>query len=297
MRHWTARGLGIASALGATVLGFAFLLAAGAPVGYLAIQAGALAIGLVALPILAILSRLSPSGASDWILPVLGAALLVTALFGLDIAGAARWVRVGAVTVQPSLVLLPLMLLLFARRSGPAGAAAMVLAAAAMALQPDRAMAGVLAASLATLSFVRPDRLTIGAAAFAFAAFAVALFQPDALPAVPYVDGILYSAFDIHLLVGAAVLAGSALLLLPALGACELAPRIVFATAWLAIVAAAALGNYPTPLVGYGGSAVLGYLLSVALLPGRKRSESFGQEAGAAPVPSLPGDPMLRAAA
>jgi hypothetical protein len=33
------------------------------------------------------------------------------------------------------------------------------------------------------------------------------------------------------------------------------------------VVAAAALGNYPTPLVGYGGSAVLGYLLSAALLP------------------------------
>jgi hypothetical protein len=39
------------------------------------------------------------------------------------------------------------------------------------------------------------------------------------------------------------------------------------------VVAAAALGNYPTPLVGYGGSAVLGYLLSVALLPGRAGAE------------------------
>jgi hypothetical protein len=39
-------------------------------------------------------------------------------------------------------------------------------------------------------------------------------------------------------------------------------------------VLAAALGNYPTPLVGYGGSAVLGYLLSVALLPGGARAAS-----------------------
>ena len=27
------------------------------------------------------------------------------------------------------------------------------------------------------------------------------------------------------------------------------------------------LGNYPTPLVGYGGSAILGYLLTFAFLP------------------------------
>ena len=40
------------------------------------------------------------------------------------------------------------------------------------------------------------------------------------------------------------------------------------------MVAAAALGNYPTPLVGHGGAAVLGYLLSVALLPSGEREMS-----------------------
>jgi hypothetical protein len=43
----------------------------------------------------------------------------------------------------------------------------------------------------------------------------------------------------------------------------------VFGAAWLAVVAAAALGNYPTPLVGYGGSAILGYLISLIGLPPR----------------------------
>lgn len=30
---------------------------------------------------------------------------------------------------------------------------------------------------------------------------------------------------------------------------------------------AAALGNYPTPIVGYGGSAVIGYVFSLLALP------------------------------
>ena len=49
-------------------------------------------------------------------------------------------------------------------------------------------------------------------------------------------------------------------------GAGERAAALAFGGCWSGVVVAAALGNYPTPLVGYGGSAVLGYLLSVALL-------------------------------
>ena len=41
---------------------------------------------------------------------------------------------------------------------------------------------------------------------------------------------------------------------------------LVFGGVWCTALAAAALGNYPTPLVGYGGSAILGYCVSVAML-------------------------------
>jgi hypothetical protein len=45
---------------------------------------------------------------------------------------------------------------------------------------------------------------------------------------------------------------------------------LVFGAVWMAAVLAAALGNYPTPVVGYGGSAIVGYLLSLGLLPARR---------------------------
>jgi hypothetical protein len=35
---------------------------------------------------------------------------------------------------------------------------------------------------------------------------------------------------------------------------------------WLTAIVAAALGNYPTPVVGYGGRAIIGYVLALAAL-------------------------------
>jgi hypothetical protein len=77
------------------------------------------------------------------------------------------------------------------------------------------------------------------------------------------------------------------------------AALLAFGGCWSAVLAAAALGNYPTPLVGYGGSAVLGYLLSVSLLPNRARE--CGRRGAAASPPAggrSPDRPMseLRAA-
>lgn len=271
MERWTSRGRGIACAVCATGLGTAYLAAAGAPTHYIAIQLAALGIGLALVAVLTRTATVLPEQFSGAVLVLLGSMLLATALLGANVDGAARWVRFGAIYVQTSLVALPPMLLLFARFPGRMGTAAMAVAALGLALQPDRAMAGALALALAALALARPDRLTIGAAVFGLGAFVAALAQPDMLPAVPFVDRILFTAFDVHPLAGAAVVAGALLLFLPAFGAGERGPRWVFAATWLAVVSAAALGNYPTPLVGYGGSAVLGYLLSVALLPGAAR--------------------------
>ena len=54
-----------------------------------------------------------------------------------------------------------------------------------------------------------------------------------------------------------------------------------FGAVWLAVILAAALGNYPTPLVGYSGSAILGYLLSLLGLPPRPAIRSIGRDGAA----------------
>ena len=49
----------------------------------------------------------------------------------------------------------------------------------------------------------------------------------------------------------------------------------MFGATWLAVIAFAFAGNYPTPLVGYGSSAILGYCLSAAVLSTQPSQASF----------------------
>ncbi len=265
------RRLGLACALAASGLGIAYLAAAGAPGRYPATNAAALAIGLAAFLLVGRVPW-QPARLPGLIALAAGAALLATALFGVSVEGASRWVRLGALSVQPSMILLPVMLVLFARcRDGLAGIG-IALAAAGLALQPDRAMAGVLLGGLAVVAMARPERQVLAVLGLAAAAFAVTLAWPDSLPAVPFVDRIFYSSFAVHPAAGLAVIGGALLLLVPAFvggtaNRDHLLIRCVFGAAWLGIMIAAALGNYPTPLVGYGGSAIVGYLLSLAALP------------------------------
>ena len=262
------RAIGLACAAAAVGLGIVYLAAAEAPWAYIVVNSTAFLIGVIAY---AALVRWGWGGArrSGAIVLALAAVLIATALFGASADGATRWIRLGSLGVQVSLLFLPAMIVAFARHRDALGTAGLIVAALAMALQPDRAMAGVLTGGLLTLAILRFD-IRVGVALLAAViGFAVTLARPDTSPASPWVDRILYTSFEIHPLAGAAVLTGALLLVFPAvygLARCSAHREVyaVFGMVWIGVIAAAALGNYPTPLVGYGGSAVLGYVLSLA---------------------------------
>lgn len=260
----------------AVILGLAWMSAAGAPVRMLAVNAAALAIGLMLFPALDALlgqrSRLRGIG-----LLALASAVMATAFLGTPVEGAARWVSLGALVIQPGMIVLPLLICAHARQADRASLGALVIVVTAAALQPDRALAGMALAGVAALAISKPGNTMRGLLALSAVAFAVTLLRPDRQGAMPYVDQILLTAFEVHLLAGAAVWAGSAILLVPAIiamrGNTEARPvAYAFAAVWAAAILAALLGNYPTPLVGYSGSAVLGYALSLSQLPVRKAS-------------------------
>lgn len=255
-------------AVAATMLGLSYMTLAGAPTRYLLVNAAALAIGL---GLAALLSRRSwASGALVTLMLATG--LLATALFGISVNGATRWVPIGGLVLQPALIVLPLIASGFARSRGWLGLAGVAVAALALAIQPDRGGAGALAAGMAALVMLRPTRSVVIAFALSAFAFGATMLRVDVQPAMPYVDRIVYTAFSSGLLPGAAVLVGLALLLLPV--APTLArrtagdePVLVFGAVWTALIAAAVFGNYPTPLVGYGGSAILGYVIALLSFP------------------------------
>lgn len=267
------RGIALLCAAAATGLGLIYMAVGGAPDRYLMINAGAFAFGLAALAMLALADRRGHL-APRLLIGLLGAVLLATSLLGVRVDGITRWLALGPLTIQPAMMVLPLMVVLFARCRGVVSLAGMALAALALALQPDRAMAGALAIGLAVLACTRPNRSVIAALALATISFIATLVQPDPSPAMPFVDKIFYSSFAIHPLAGPAVILGSAMMIVPVLllrraRGPERATVAVFSAVWAAIIAAAALGNYPTPLVGYGGSAVIGYLMSLMVFPRR----------------------------
>ena len=268
LRRRDPRAIGLVCAAAAVGLGAVYLAAAQAPWSYVVVNGTAFVLGLIAYSAL-VRSGWGSTRRTGAVVLALAAVLLATALFGVSADGATRWIRVGSLGVQVSLLFLPLMIVAFARHRDAAGTAGLIVAALAMALQPDRAMAGVLAAGLLTLAILRFD-IRVGTALLAAVfALAVTLVRPDTAPASPWVDRILYTSFQVHPLVGAAVLTGALLLLVPAVYAFRKSSAhrdvyAVFGMVWICVIVAAALGNYPTPLVGYSGSAVLGYVLSLA---------------------------------
>jgi len=265
------RALGVACAVGAVILGLAYMALAGAPTHYLAINSAALGVGLVMLGLASGIGATGQHWTRVAVVATTGA-LLATAFFGSSADGVTRWVSVGGFAIQPSLILLPVMLVAFSRLRTVVTTACIIVAAAAIALQPDRAMAGMLLLGLTAIAGKCRDRQSLVALAASAIGFAVTLARPDPMPAVPYVDQILYTSFDVHAGAGLAVIAGSALLLVPAIIGWHRDPDnratyIAFGAVWFAVIVAAALGNYPTPLVGYGGSAIIGYALSLLALP------------------------------
>jgi hypothetical protein len=261
----------------ATGLGLVYMGIAGAPVSYLAMNISALLIGFLLAGIVALIARSGQLRAGTASL-ALGTILLLTSLFGIEAGGATRWISLGGVALQPGLIILPVVAISFAACRDALSTASLILASLAVAIQPDRAMSGALAAGMLTLTLIKPDRHSLIATGAASCGFMATMLQVDIQPAMPYVDQILYSSFDVHPLAGMAVLAGASLMILPSvIGRLYDSDQqhifAVFGVVWLSIIVAAALGNYPTPLVGYGGSAIIGYFVSLIALPKRASPE------------------------
>jgi hypothetical protein len=264
----------LAAAFAATVavaIGVAHLCVAGAPFSMIVVNIASLVIGLAML-----------AGATRWHLlsrdshdpsmVIMAGLLVLTSMFGISSQGAARWVAIGSLMVQPSLILLPALLIMFVRNRTGAGVAAIIVAAVAMALQSDRAMAGAMFSGMAVLWIWHRNGQVAVALAATGTSFLITLARTDSMLPARFTEGVLISSWQSHPLIGIAVALGAAMLLLPCAvsrGNRNIASETssVFGAIWLAIILAAILGDYPAPLVGYGGSAIIGYLLSACMLP------------------------------
>jgi hypothetical protein len=256
-------------AAASVALGAAYMRLAGAPARYILVNVGALAIGVL---FARSIRKVRPSSwLAGVVIAMVALVLLATAMRGPSVDGVSRWLPVAGISMQPSLTLLPVAVVLFARNPSWRSAIGITVAGVALALQPDRAMAGALTAALAVLWLYRRDAVSMFPLAVAGCGFAATLVRPDRVPPVPFVEHVVQSAFAFDAFAGVAIVVAFALMLVPAIAGVlrrkeDEALFAVFGATWLAVIAFAIVGNYPTPLAGYGSSGIIGYCLSSGLL-------------------------------
>lgn len=264
----SGRGMILATAVPAVLCGCALLVVLGAPQRMPLMNFAALLIGLVAAQIIWLLRGADPRVA-DWALLGAGLALPLTAVLGPQADGVARWLVVAGLTIQPGMIVVPIVALGLASRPNKLRVAAVGVAALGTALQPDVGAATMLLLGVGAAAIRTRSPGPALASLFALAGTAVAFARPTNLPPVAFVEHVLADSIAYGIGASLLALAGAILLFLPALLARSAVPTelpMAFAGVWAGGHLAALAGPYPTPVIGFGGSAVVGYLLCLSLM-------------------------------
>lgn len=236
--------------------GLAYLAAFEAPARLIAVNAGALAAGLVWV----IFGRM-PEGQKARLALAGGAALalFVPLLTGPIVGDVARWLPAGPVSLHSGALLLPLITVIAARERAW-GPALLALAGAALALQPDAAaLAGLAAAGVVLAAIHRSRAFTLVTASSAL--LALLTFDGGTLEPQVFTEGVLAQVAAASWL-GAAALA-AALFLAPLILLPMNDETRPLAALLIALGAMAVIAPFPFPLIGYGAAPILGFALAL----------------------------------
>lgn len=262
------RGLATLPLLVPGLAGLAYLALFGAPQNYVMINAGALAAGLVwvafgRLPSSTIATRISAIA--------LVALLALPVLTGPHIAGLSRWLTVGGFTLHVGLMVIPLIAVL-AASDEQIGPYTVLAAMGVTVIQPDAASTMALTGAAFGLALAAHDRRAAVLGALGLLATAWASLSSNLSPQ-PFVERVipdLWSTAPIAAVLLALSLVASLTLILRASGAARSA-KFALAGSMAGFTLAALIGDYPTPLIGYGAASIIGLGLA---LPGLRRSRS-----------------------
>ena len=257
-------GLGELALVACVLSGAAWLFASGAPAAYPIVNLAALAIGLVGR---LAAGRLPPATG-------LAAAPILAALalwFGPSVNGVERWIAIGDVRLHATMLAGPAFAVAAQRVGGWISACAVAGLALVITLQPDHGAAIALASAMAATAAIRRDGpALVGLACAAAAVIATAYPAGDIAP-VAFVENVaqeMVAVGDTLSLAALALLALAALA--PAIRRSERNTGGTALAGWTAGLAFASLiGPYPTPLVGYGAAAILGYALATGWMQKR----------------------------
>jgi hypothetical protein len=259
---------GVLSCSAAVLLGCVFMRSAGAPGHYVWMNLLSLAFAVATFRLLPRQRLQADELVRAKLSFVLGALLLIAGI-GQASTGASAWLRVGPVPLNLTWLLLPAQLVASDVRSQssarPWAVGGLLMACGALGMLADALLTGLVAVVLGVRAWHRRSRV-LALLGLAAGAMAVHLGQGWQAPeAVAFVDRVLQSGFETHLAIGLALALLQVLPLWPALRHRQ---ARMHSLVWGLLVALSLPGWLPTPLVGFGGSFICAYLLSLALLAG-----------------------------
>lgn len=237
------------------IAGLFFLHFAGAPSHFVAINAGALVLGLG----LALLVKAPASQRAFRIITgLLLAGLFLPLVTGPYLGGVARWLPIGPFTLHTASLFLPAILAL-AVRDDDYTAPILLTAVFAGLLQPDAALGFALLFAAIGLHDVTRDWRIGTTCIFAFFAAIVMAVRGNP-PPQEFVERVLIDAAALSPLFAAGLflsLAASFFLILLAIPASK-AMRFTIAGSLFGFTIMAIMAHYPTILIGYGAAPIIG---------------------------------------
>lgn len=242
------------------------MIARHAPRAYIVGNAAALAvgIGMAFVPI-----RLDTGWRRSALALGLLAIMALVVVAGPSLDGVRRWITIGPVRLHAGMLLGPALAALLAVEPPRLRLAAITAALGIALLSPDFAMAlawtgAVLARGFRTRPW--PLAATLGVAAVMLVANAL---RTDPLEPVPFVEGVVATAWQSSRALAVALALAS---LAPLLVAIDNAPPTrAVAGFWAGLVLASLVGAFPSPLIGYGAAPILGFGLAIAARRGLHR--------------------------
>lgn len=249
--------------------GLGFLAVFKAPASFLAINAAALVIGLVWIAAGIALRGMNARRIAAFLCLILLALPLVT---GPELDGIARWIPLGPFQLHTGMLAIPLLACLAAsdRDYGPP----MLLSAGLICLvQPDAASGFALMGAATGLYFAWHEWKPGLVAILLFGVGLIAAMRGELAPQ-PFVERVLVDVAMVNIpatiaLFGALIAGFS--LMLGAIGQ-PFAIRCALAGSFAGFSLIAVLSNYPSILIGYGASPILGFALALGIDYGGART-------------------------
>ena len=195
--------------------------------------------------------------------------LQAATLFGHGAEGVRRWLDLGVISINASMLVLPALLIILYRMKNPYPI--IICSAAILCFQPDISqLAGFCAGSLPIIWQCGTKRTLLTGMSLYFCILArICLFIPADILPMPYSEGILTMLGNVSVLL--LMIGWAALLIIPLFfgyGYCKQKsrPLLSLAVYYLVTILFVLTEKYPVPFIGFGLSPIAGYWLAYAVM-------------------------------